>query len=83
VITEESVSFIDLDLDVYRSPDGDVTVYDRDEFEERRASYPPEFVDAAVRTTEEMVVALRSMAEPFGSTHRPFTDRLKIARPTS
>lgn len=78
-LVDGAISFIDLDLDVYRSPAGAVQVWDRDEFEARKASYPPELASAAERATHLVVEALEVGAEPFGLAHRRFTDPLGVA----
>ncbi len=67
--TGDVVSMIDLDLDVYRHPDGRVEVMDEDEFEEHRHTlgYPDQVVDMARATTARLVLAVEAGEEPFGT----------------
>ncbi len=63
------VSMIDLDLDVYRHPDGRVEVMDEDEFDEHRMTlgYPQQVVDMTRTTTAQVVLAIERGDEPFAT----------------
>ncbi len=60
--TESEVSIVDLDLDVLLMRDGALLLKDEDEFNEHRLalSYPPEVVDLARRTAEDLLTAVGS-----------------------
>ena len=65
----ETVRAMDLDLDVIRRWDGTVLVDDEDEFAEHRVQYgyPPEVVDAAQRSCDQLVAAIGGAEEPWSS----------------
>jgi len=50
-----TLMFVDLDLDVQKTPGGDVEILDRDEFEQHRErySYPDHLVEVAERSCAE------------------------------
>lgn len=75
-----TVSAVDLDLDVIKGPTGRVWVDDEDEFAEHQVSlgYPPEVVDRAVRSCEEVLAAVTRGTAPFDGSARPWLT--KIAR---
>lgn len=66
----ETVRMVDLDLDVYRTPDGRVRLLDEDEFAEHQVSlaYPLELVENARRAAGEVLAMVREGVEPFGRT---------------
>jgi protein associated with RNAse G/E len=56
------LSYVDLDIDIYVSPELEVSVWDTDEFEEHsvRYSYPTELIDrvkATVTTLEDLIAS--------------------------
>lgn len=63
-ITDNSVDYIDYDIDIVLSPDGDITVYDVEEFHERRVqhNYPDDLVAELLKeqTTVEKALHERS-----------------------
>lgn len=65
--TPESITMIDLDLDVVRYPDGRVELLDEDEFEEHqlRYGYPSDVVSAARHAGDEVLAAVRANEPPF------------------
>jgi protein associated with RNAse G/E len=65
----ETVTMVDIDLDVVRWPDGRVELVDEDEFEQHRKEfdYPPRLVDTARSTAARMAVAVEMRHEPFGA----------------
>lgn len=64
-----TVTMIDLDLDVIRYRDGRVAVDDEDEFEQHRVTYgyPADLVAKARAVTVDIERALAARAEPFGA----------------
>lgn len=77
-ITADSVTFVDLDLDVTRDQTGTVVLDDEDEFLRHlsRYGYPEQWVDRARATAAEMVIRLERLDEPFDSVCRSWRDRL-------
>lgn len=65
----DRVTAVDFDLDVVRRWDGSIEVLDEDEFAEHqvRYNYPPEIIELAERSRDDIVAALRKGAEPFDS----------------
>ena len=65
----ETVTMVDIDLDVVRWPNGRVELVDEDEFEQHRTKfdYPPRLVDTARSTAAKMAIALEMRHEPFGA----------------
>ena len=68
VLDGDTVTAVDLDLDVVRYLDGRVAVLDEDEFAEHqvRLGYPAEVISQARQTCDWLVEAVSSRAEPFG-----------------
>jgi uncharacterized protein len=62
------VRAVDLDLDVVRLHDGRVELADEDEFavHQVQLGYPPQIVEQARATADQLVAAVRAGAEPFG-----------------
>ena len=67
VRTADSVTAVDLDLDVIRFEDGRVELVDEDEFAEHQVKYgyPPEIIAQAKDTADELVQAMNARIEPF------------------
>lgn len=65
----DTVTMVDLDLDVVRSADGSVFVDDEDEFAEHAANweYPAEVVSLAEKSCATTVARLAEEREPFGA----------------
>jgi uncharacterized protein len=63
------VTFVDLDLDVIRYHDGRLLLDDEDEFEEHLVHYryPDDVIATARRTATELMDAVASRREPFGT----------------
>lgn len=53
-----TIATFDLDLDVFVSPDGKITVLDVDEFRTNQDRYPPELVEGAVSGLAEVLRVL-------------------------
>jgi protein associated with RNAse G/E len=71
--TDDSVTAVDLDLDVRRQRDGSVLVMDEDEFAEHQIKYGyPAEVVAAARATCDWVTANIGTSEPFATAYRPY-----------
>ena len=68
VLDGDTVTAVDLDLDVVRYVDGRVEVLDEDEFAEHQVqlAYPAELISQARATCDWLVGAVSSRAEPFG-----------------
>ena len=73
VLDGDTVTAVDLDLDVVRFFDGRVEVLDEDEFAEHQVqlAYPAELISQARATCDWLVGAVSSRAEPFGRAARP------------
>jgi protein associated with RNAse G/E len=74
----QTVTTVDLDLDVRRMRDGTVRVLDEDEFAAHQVKYgyPQRVVDTA-RATCDWVAANITTAEPFSSAYQPYLQRVK------
>lgn len=72
-----TVRAIDLDLDVVREFDGRTFIDDEDEFEDHRVAfgYPADLVTTVRATAEQLLTAVTSGAEPFGSVHTQWYHR--------
>lgn len=70
--TGQTMSFIDLDLDVRRTGSGDIEILDRDQFEahQTRYGYPDHLVEAAERSCAEVTALLAADREPFARSPR-------------
>lgn len=69
VIRSDTVTAVDLDLDVVRYHDGRVAIIDQDQFARRRTqmAYPPRVVTDAVVTASRLYAAVASGHEPFAT----------------
>jgi hypothetical protein len=76
--TDETVTMVDLDLDVVRYWDGQVELLDEDEFAEHQAAlgYPREIVALAERSSAECQASLARGGEPFATAYRDWLARL-------
>ena len=65
----ETVTMIDLDLDVVRFRDGRVLIDDEDEFLEHQVAYgyPPDLIEKARAVTNEIEAMVTARVEPFGA----------------
>jgi uncharacterized protein len=81
-ISDNTVTTVDLDLDIRRMRDGTVQVVDEEEFAVHRVkyNYPDRVVDAA-RSTCAWVAANITTAEPFRSAYRHYLDRVRDLTP--
>jgi uncharacterized protein len=81
-ISDNTVTTVDLDLDIRRMRDGTVRVVDKEEFAVHRVkyNYPDRVVDAA-RATCAWVAANITTAEPFRSAYRHYLDRVRDLTP--
>ncbi len=68
VLAGDTVTAVDLDLDVVRYVGGRVEVLDEDEFAEHQVqlAYPAELISQARKTCDWLVEAVSSRTEPFG-----------------
>ena len=78
IVTPASITLVDLDLDVIRSQEGDVTIDDEDEFlvHLEQLGYPPFWVDKARTTAAELLIRLERRDEPFAETCAKWRRRL-------
>jgi protein associated with RNAse G/E len=74
----DTVTSIDLDLDVVRRWDGTVEVLDEDEFDEHRIElgYPAEVVELARRSCADVTAEISAGREPFRSVYREWLNRV-------
>ncbi|MGH3372620.1 MAG: DUF402 domain-containing protein, partial [Nocardioidaceae bacterium] len=79
---DNTVTAVDLDLDVRRMRDGSVRVFDEHEFAEHQVkyNYPGHVVDTA-RHTCEWIAANITTAEPFVSAYRSYLDKARELTP--
>ena len=84
VRTRDRITMVDLDLDVVRTPDGDVRVLDEDELVAHTElyGYPPELVDHARSVTAEVVAMLERNEEPFATVWRQWEREAAEKAPT-
>lgn len=76
--TANSVTAVDLDLDVRRMRDGSVQVMDEDEFAHHQVKYAyPADVIATARATCAWVTANITTAEPFTSTYHQYLNQVR------
>ncbi|HEY6738377.1 MAG TPA: DUF402 domain-containing protein [Actinopolymorphaceae bacterium] len=71
VFGTDTVRLLDLDLDVVRTWDGEVSVVDEEEFAHDRETlgYPPEIAEAASRSATRIRRALEAGTHPFDMTY--------------
>ncbi|MDI5964195.1 DUF402 domain-containing protein [Streptantibioticus silvisoli] len=74
----DTVTMVDLDLDVIRKRNGRIYLDDEDEFDEHRVryAYPPQVVSAARASAERLLKAVRVNAEPFATVSRDWLARV-------
>jgi protein associated with RNAse G/E len=74
----DSVTAVDLDLDIRRLRDGTVRVMDEDEFAAHQVhyGYPPQVV-ATAQATCEWIVANITTTEPFLTVYKTYLDRVR------
>lgn len=62
-------TILDLNFDVIRSPAGVTTLLDEDEFELHSSTlgYPPDIVEQARSTADDLMDLVASGSEPFGT----------------
>ena len=73
VVSGETLSFVDLDLDVRIWPDGQYAVLDEDEFIEHTAhyAYPEPTQNAARQAVDDILALWRAGHSPFDRLHGP------------
>lgn len=78
----DTVTAVDLDLDVRRMRDGSVRILDEDEFAAHQVKYgyPDKVIDTA-RATCAWVAANISTAEPFRSAYKLYLERVRELSP--
>jgi protein associated with RNAse G/E len=78
----DSVTTVDLDLDIRRYRDGRVEVMDEDEFESHQQvyAYPPQVI-AAARASCAWVVDNISSSEPFTTVYKTYLTQLRALTP--
>jgi protein associated with RNAse G/E len=66
--TSRGLSLVDLDLDVVRTTDGRVELWDEDEFAKHQLGYgyPTEVIEAVIRTADETLRMVKARVDPFG-----------------
>jgi protein associated with RNAse G/E len=69
-VCDSTLTFVDLDLDVYILPDGTFSVLDTDEFREHsiQYGYPPEVRRAACEAVLDVLLLWRARQAPFDQT---------------
>ncbi len=79
VWTGSEVTMVDLDLDVIVTRDGDLLLDDEDEFIEHQVTlgYPPEIVELARDSADQLMAAARAGREPFGAAADGWIARLE------
>ncbi len=67
-ISPDIVTMVDIDLDLVRRADGEVTIEDEEEFadHQRRYGYPAYVIERAWQTTAALKQRLERREEPFG-----------------
>lgn len=83
VIEEDAVHYIDYDIDVVLSPDGDVTVHDRDEFAERMVqwNYPTDLVAVLRQKQTTIEHDLRDRSGYFSNSFYRYLAALLVCLP--
>jgi hypothetical protein len=78
----DSVTAVDLDLDIRRYRDGTVRVMDEDEFEAHKVAYgyPPQVI-AAARASCDWVEANIADTEPFATTYQTYLAQVRALTP--
>lgn len=73
----DRVTMIDLDLDVGRRGEGEVEIYDEDEFLDHQVTlaYPADIIAQALSATAGVVEAVETGREPFGKTARMWMEK--------
>jgi len=76
---EDLVKAVDLDLDIAKRPGEAPFLDDEDEFALHQVSlnYPPEVIDSAQHSAQELMTAVRSMTAPFDGLHLDWLARLR------
>ncbi|MFF0268576.1 DUF402 domain-containing protein [Kribbella sp. NPDC004536] len=74
----DSVTAVDLDLDIRLLRDGTVHVMDEDEFHEHRIryNYPPQIVATAQAVCDHLAATI-STAEPFVTAYKPYLEQIR------
>lgn len=77
-VGDDHVEMIDLDLDVVRTADGRVLLWDEDEFTEHSVDlgYPPSLIASARTTAAELMLSLERGDEPFTLTAHTWFERI-------
>jgi protein associated with RNAse G/E len=67
MISNNTLQYVDLDLDVRFSPDGTFEILDEDEFEQHTTEfgYPAQVRNQALRTVDDIFAVAKSRVEPF------------------
>jgi protein associated with RNAse G/E len=67
VISENTLQYVDLDLDVRFYPGGTYEILDEDEFEQHAAElqYPVQVRNRALQAVDEIIALAKSRVEPF------------------
>jgi hypothetical protein len=75
----DSVTSVDLDLDVVRDVSGEVRLEDEDDFARNWAAYgyPEDVVRAAEAASARVLTAVRERSAPFDGSHRTWLDLLR------
>ncbi|MFP5252184.1 MAG: DUF402 domain-containing protein [Actinomycetes bacterium] len=82
-VGDDTVTMVDLDLDVVEHEDGRVEVVDRDEFDAHRVryGYPADVVGAAEEAAAWVAAVMRAGREPFATTAGAWRARLLERHP--
>jgi predicted RNA-binding protein associated with RNAse of E/G family len=79
VLEDETWSFLDLELDLFRTPDGRAGIVDQDEFEPLAASglVSDHEVGTADATARALLPLVQRRSEPFGDAALPWLRSLR------
>ncbi len=82
VLQDDTLTFIDLDLDLFKPKDGDWVVLDEEEFEANsiKYEYPPELKDAALRALDALKEKVLTGSFPFDGSVDKLIDGLKLCK---
>ncbi|HZX05507.1 DUF402 domain-containing protein [Kribbella sp.] len=78
----DSVTAVDLDLDIRLLRDGTVKVMDEDEFRDHqlRYDYPPQVIATAQAVCDHLAATITS-TEPFMTAYKPYLEQLRSLTP--
>lgn len=80
---EDTITMVDLDLDVIRTTDGTVELLDEDEFAEHQVSleYPADIIEGARRSADDVLAAVRAGSPPFHAPAARWLEMFNLEHP--